>query len=502
MPGVRIYPYKEIETGAQIHESLIWESRRPPGSSTATGSRARQRRPHSRDGRPAGRGARHGAEARGAGGREPRLAGACRMLKRAMISGLNSTGVDVADLRVSPPAISRHVLKTQGFAAAIHVGAASLDPEVVQIRIFEPPGIQLTAALEKEIEKHFTRQELRRVGFDEIGAVSYPARVRESYAQDILDHLDCDAIRERGFRIVVDLGYSAASFVLPLVVGPMGVETVTTHGFFTDSARATAGSRRPSATRSGSSPPSAPTSAPSSTARRSGSCSSTRRGTRSPSSRRCCSSCGCSPTAAQRQGGGAGDRDPAGRRGRRGQRARGGADAGVARRAHACSGGGRHRLRRAPSSGGYVFPEFTPAYDAVATLCKLLELLAPTGRSLSEHRRRAAALDARAPRARLPVVAEGARHARAQRAAAGAALDLLDGIKVFDERGWSLVLPDPDEPLVHLYAEGATADDSEALAAELQTLVEEIMEGDEARTANPGGSLKLRLTLRSAAALL
>ena len=27
MPGVRIYPYKEVETGAQIHESLIWESR-------------------------------------------------------------------------------------------------------------------------------------------------------------------------------------------------------------------------------------------------------------------------------------------------------------------------------------------------------------------------------------------------------------------------------------------------------------------------------------------
>ncbi|HEY6151014.1 MAG TPA: NDP-sugar synthase, partial [Gaiellaceae bacterium] len=26
-PGVRIYPYKEVETGAQIHESLIWESR-------------------------------------------------------------------------------------------------------------------------------------------------------------------------------------------------------------------------------------------------------------------------------------------------------------------------------------------------------------------------------------------------------------------------------------------------------------------------------------------
>src|SRR5207247_4844184 len=34
--------------------------------------------------------------------------------------------------------------------------------------------------------------------------------------------------------------------------------------------------------------------------------------------------------------------------------------------------------------GGYVFPEFVPAYDAVASLCKLLELLAPLDRSLSE----------------------------------------------------------------------------------------------------------------------
>ena len=27
MPGVRVYPNKEVESGAQVHESLIWESR-------------------------------------------------------------------------------------------------------------------------------------------------------------------------------------------------------------------------------------------------------------------------------------------------------------------------------------------------------------------------------------------------------------------------------------------------------------------------------------------
>ena len=59
-------------------------------------------------------------------------------------------------------------------------------------------------------------------------------------------------------------------------------------------------------------------------------------------------------------------------------------------------------------------------------------------------------------------------------------LDLLDGIKVFDERGWAQVLPDPDEPVVHLYAEGTTREASQELLREMRALVEEIMEGERA----------------------
>ena len=59
-------------------------------------------------------------------------------------------------------------------------------------------------------------------------------------------------------------------------------------------------------------------------------------------------------------------------------------------------------------------------------------------------------------------------------------LDLTDGIKVFDERGWAQVLPDPDEPLLHLYAEGRTDEDSRALESEFRALVEEIMQSDTA----------------------
>ena len=58
-------------------------------------------------------------------------------------------------------------------------------------------------------------------------------------------------------------------------------------------------------------------------------------------------------------------------------------------------------------------------------------------------------------------------------------VDLLDGIKLFDRRGWAQVLPDPDEPVVHIYAEGKTEEDSLALEAELQAMVEEIMQRDQ-----------------------
>ena len=106
----------------------------------------------------------------------------------------------------------------------------------MQIRLFEHPGISMSAELQKEVEKHFTRQELRRVPFGQVGGISYPARARESYATELLADLDTAAIHRRGFRIVVDYGYSAASYVLPLVLGPLGVEAITAHAFESDAA--------------------------------------------------------------------------------------------------------------------------------------------------------------------------------------------------------------------------------------------------------------------------
>ena len=130
--------------------------------------------------------------------------------------------------------------------------------------------------------------------------------------------------------------------------------------------------------------------------------------------------------------------------------------------------------------GGYAFPKFLAAYDAMASLCKLLELLATQEpRKLSEIVRELPKPTLIHRQVPCPWALKGTVMRLLNEHFAGANVDLLDGIKVFDERGWVQVLPDPDEPLVHLYAEGESTEVSEELESEIQQLVGEVLEREE-----------------------
>ena len=54
----------------------------------------------------------------------------------------------------------------------------------------------------------------------------------------------------------------------------------------------------------------------------------------------------------------------------------------------------------------------------------------------------------------------------------GKQVDNTDGIKVFEPEGWVQVLPDPDEPVFHVYAEGASLEDSQALEEKYRAMLD------------------------------
>jgi mannose-1-phosphate guanylyltransferase/phosphomannomutase len=489
-PGVRVYPYKEVESGAQIHENLIWESRattRLFGQDGVIGLVNVDLTPEVAVRLAAATGTALKQGARVVTSRESPTA--CRMIKRSMISGLNSTGVDVFDLRILPAAVNRHLLKVESFDLGIHVGCSALDPEVIQIRFFEPPGIQLGERLQKEIEKHFSRLELRRAAAEEVGEISYPARARESYAQDLLDSIDIELVRARNYRLVVDYGYSAASYVLPMLLGPLGIEAVSAHGFITE--KSSRNHALPELMRQAKKLVTAADADLGAVFDRAGErlFLIDERGSEIPVEKalmlflRLISSNGGSgrvafPITVTSQ-----VDKMAEEAGLEVIRTR----ASLADLTRVASDDSV--LFAGAVGGGYVFPDFLPACDAVASLCKLLELLAPVSEPVSN-------LVADLPQSTLvhrrlhcPWGRKGLVMRVLVERMKGRTLDLTDGVKVEDERGWAQVIADSEEPILHVYAEGADLELSNKLEIEMSSVVEAILGSEvEASEALPAGA--------------
>jgi len=475
-PGVRIYPYKEVESGAHIRESLIWEARASThlfGKNGVSGLVNVDLTPDTALRLAAALGTSLKRGARVVASRESPQA--CRMIAWSMVSGLIATGVHVADLRVLPAAVGRHLLRTRGLDAGFHVGVSQLDPEMVEIRFFEQPGIQMTSAFEKEIEKHFMRHELRRVAVSDIGTITNPVEATDAYAQDLLRNLDAASIRARRFRIGIDYGQSSAEFVLPLLLAPLGVEAIAT-------------------SRTAPQP--------------------------EPGRSELHESLGRLKRLVRAAGADLGavfDRaaerlylvDERGREipvektlllflrllGRKGRGGRVAVPVSVTEQAELVAAERGLELVRTPSApaelmrvaasdgvvfagavgGGYIFPAFLPAYDAVASLCMLLELLAAAATPISE-------LVAGIPRSLVrhrqlhcPWSVKGLVMRVLAEQLKGRELELIDGVKVRDERGWAQVSPDPDEPVLHVYAEGRTDELTSELEEELRGLVAAIL---------------------------
>jgi mannose-1-phosphate guanylyltransferase / phosphomannomutase len=481
MPGISIYPFKEVEAGAVVDRHLIWESRTPSrlfGRDAISGLINVDLTPEValRIGIALGTALKRGEQVVTSRAASP----ACRLLKRAVLSGVISTGAHVADLHVMPPAVTRHFLRNAGMGAGVHVRPSARDPEVLEIQLFEPSGVQAAPQFLKEIEKHYHRQEFRRAAHAEVGKITSPARAAEAYVEDLLGTLDVEAIRQRSFRIVVEYSHSAVSLVLPLMLGALGVEAIGSHPY--------AGEFSGTTTLAES----------------------------LGQAKRLVTAAGADLGVVL---------DESGERiylvdeqahevpveqelllflsllasdGRKGTLA---LPSTVTSLAEPLVADSDLEVRRTPASlpeltraaatdnvvfagsvgGGFVFPEFLPAYDGVASLCKLLELLAPLERPLSE-------LVAGLPdstvvhrEVRCPWARKGAVMRIVTERVKGKRVETLDGIKVFEKRGWAQILPDPDQPVVHVYAEGKTPEDAASLEQEFLALVEEVVGADTER---------------------
>lgn len=225
---VKLWPRKEIEPGAIVKDSIIWgnQGRRILFSRFGvTGVVNVDLTPEFAAKLGAALGATLPKGSYVAVNRD--IHRSSRMLKRALISGIPGTGINVWDTEnVAIPVMRHFVRKQPETSAGIHVRISPFDQRVVDIRFIDAQGMNQSKSAERAIERVFFREDFRRAYLDEIGLIEYAVRTVEMYIDDFLAQIDVNAVREARLRIVIDYSHGLAADTFAQILGKLGVEVV------------------------------------------------------------------------------------------------------------------------------------------------------------------------------------------------------------------------------------------------------------------------------------
>lgn len=230
--GVKVFPFKTVEAAAIVNTSIVWESRGARGlfgrdgivglanvditpelaakvamayaSTLKKGTTVVTSRDSSRS---------------------------ARMLKRAMMAGLNASGINVDDLEVASVPVTRFIVGRPSIAGGITLRLLENDSNSVNIRFFDSNGLDIAEDAQRKIERIFGREDFRRVFPGEIGDIGFAPRALEHYATELESTVDIGRIRDSEFKVVIDYAYGSASFAMPNVLAKLGLEVLAVNPF-------------------------------------------------------------------------------------------------------------------------------------------------------------------------------------------------------------------------------------------------------------------------------
>jgi mannose-1-phosphate guanylyltransferase/phosphomannomutase len=224
---VKVYPFKTIEAGAVVNSSIVWESRGARslfGHSGVSGLANVDITPEfaARVAMAYGSGLKAGVTI--ITSRDSSRS--ARMLKRAVMAGLNASGANVLDLEVATVPVTRFLVRRPFATGGITVRLVEDDPQSVVIRFFDTEGLDLAEVAQRKIERLFNREDFRRVFPSEIGDIGFPPRALEHYAAAVNGTVDVDAIDKRHFKVVIDYAYGSTSFAMPDLLAKLGADVL------------------------------------------------------------------------------------------------------------------------------------------------------------------------------------------------------------------------------------------------------------------------------------
>jgi mannose-1-phosphate guanylyltransferase/phosphomannomutase len=475
--GVKVYPFKTIEAGAVVNNSVIWESR---GSRTLFG--------------PRGVSGLINVEVtpelcvrlasayattlkKGSTVTTSRdVSRAARTFKRAVQGALNASAINVVDLEAQPLPVARFETERSDYSGGVALRTTPGDPQSIDIIFLDERGAELSLAAQRKLDRVFSRQEFRRAFPGEIAELTYPPRVVEWYTRELLRCVNMNTVPDTGMKVVADCAGGTTALVLPNLLGRIGIDVLTINNRLDEvSPTETVAQRR----------------------------AGLQRLSEVVSSSRASFGVRFDPVGERirivdEKGEVVSDErallvvlDLVAAERKTGRVALPVTTTRVAEQVCRFHGvevnwtptsmdaltqaaAAEDVIFAADGRGGFVVPEFARTVDGIAAFARLIGLVARTRLTLSQ-------IDARIPDAHLlrrsiptPWAAKGSVMRTVVEAAGTREVDTTDGVRVVEpDLGWVLVLPDPAEAVTHLWAEGTDADTAQTLLDDWAAVVEQ-----------------------------
>jgi len=228
----KVWPGKVVDDGAVVSSSIVWGekwNRELITDSKVSGLGLTEITPEMAVKLGAAFGASLGQKQRILTSRD--ASDATRLLKRSLMCGLMATGVDIDDLEILPTPVLRRALKKGGYAAGIYIRHNPINYNVVDIIFFDGSGLDLPTSKSKKVERSFINEDFPRASMAETGHLEEQERLFYTYKDDFLRSIDDELIRNSKFRIVIDYSYGSAGQFLPEITSALDVDVLGVNAY-------------------------------------------------------------------------------------------------------------------------------------------------------------------------------------------------------------------------------------------------------------------------------
>ena len=150
-----------------------------------------------------------------------------RMIKRFVLGGLLSTGVDCVDIQAVPSNVMRHELfKNDDIAAGIHVRHSVSHINKTEIVFFTHEGMLIDTNLAKSVERIFFREQFRRVNPGRVGKIRPAHDMKLAYKKDVRALISKEHFVNAGLKIAANMLHGMVSDIYPALLDTLGVDNI------------------------------------------------------------------------------------------------------------------------------------------------------------------------------------------------------------------------------------------------------------------------------------